>query len=106
MLILILVDARIVLVPEMHRDYITEVQKIMPLVRSEAGCNRYELFISATSPAAVHFLEEWESQRHLNEHLTQPHMQEFFAKTAKWRAEPTELTIYDVMLSKKITIRD
>ncbi|MGA9621213.1 putative quinol monooxygenase [Methanoregula sp.] len=103
---MILVDARIVLVPEMRRVFIAEVQKVMPLVRSEAGCNRYELFTSATSPTVIHFLEEWGSQRHLDEHLTQPHMQEFFAKTAKWHAAPTELMIYEVISARKITMND
>jgi quinol monooxygenase YgiN len=106
MLILILVDARIELVQEMRRDFIAEVEKIFPLVRSEVGCNRYELFTSATTPTVVHFLEEWESQRHLDEHLTQPHMQDFFAKTAKWHAAPTELKIYEVTSAKKITMND
>jgi len=90
----------------MRRDYIAEVQKIIPLVKSEAGCNRYELFTNLASPAEVHFLEEWESQRHLDEHLLQTHMQEFFAKTARWLGAPAELKIYNVLSLKMITLND
>ncbi len=92
--------------PERHRVFIMEAEKIMPLVRSEAGCTRYELVACVTSPTEVHFLEEWESQCHLDNHLVQPHMQEFFAKTAPWHAAPTELKIYNVLSSQMITMDD
>ncbi len=103
---MILVDAKIILVPELHREFIREAEKILPLVRSEAGCTRYELVASVISPAEVHFLEEWESQRHLDAHREQPHMREFFAKTAPWHAAPTELKIYTVASSHRITMNN
>ena len=101
---MILVDARIILVPERHGEFIREVQEILPKVRSEAGCTRYELVADASSPAVLHFLEEWESRRHLDDHLARPHMQEFFAKTVKCHAAPTELKIYEVLSSRSITM--
>jgi len=103
---MILVDARIILVAEQRREFIGQAQKIMPLVCSEAGCTRYELFAEVASPDTMHFLEEWESQRHLDEHLAQPHMQEFFARTAKMHAAPTELKIYEVQSSQTITMEN
>jgi quinol monooxygenase YgiN len=102
--IMILVDARITLVAERQREFMREVQKIIPIVCSEAGCTRYELAADASSPAVMHFLEEWESQRHLDDHLAQPHMQAFFAKTSPWHAAPTELKIYEVLSSRSITM--
>jgi quinol monooxygenase YgiN len=101
---MILVDARCTLVPGRQREFVREVQKILPVVRSEAGCTRYELVADPSSPAVMHFLEEWESQRHLDDHLARPHMQEFFAKTAPWHAAPTELKIYEVLSSRSITM--
>ena len=103
---MILVDARCTLVPERRGEYIREVQKIIPMVRSEEGCTRYELVVDASSPGIVHFLEEWESRRHLDYHLARPHMQEFFAKTAPWHAAPTELKIYEVLSTRSITMGD
>jgi quinol monooxygenase YgiN len=103
---MIVVDARVTLVPERHREFIREVQKIMPVVRLEAGCSRYELVSDVSSPAVMHFLEEWESQRHLDDHLARPPMQEFFKKTTPWHAAPTELKIYDVLSWRSITMED
>ncbi len=101
---MILVDARIVLVPERHAEFVREVQEILPVVRGEAGCTRYELVADAASPAVMHFLEEWESQRHLDDHLARPHMQEFFARTTTCHAAPTELKVYEVLSSRSLTL--
>ncbi|WP_321507745.1 putative quinol monooxygenase [uncultured Methanoregula sp.] len=104
MVCMIVVDARIVLVPEQKQMFEREVQKIMPRVRWESGCTRYELVADVSSPLVMHFLEEWESQQHLDNHLNELHMQEFFAKTATCHAAPTELKIYEVLSSRSITM--
>jgi quinol monooxygenase YgiN len=103
---MIVVDARVTLVPERRREFIIEVRKILPVVCSEEGCTRYDLAADVNSPLVMHFLEEWENQRHLDDHLARPHMQEFFKKTAPWHAAPTELTIYDVLSLRSITMED
>jgi quinol monooxygenase YgiN len=103
---MIVVDARVTLLPERHRDFVEEADKIVPVVCSEAGCTRYELVAEVSSPLTVHFLEEWESQHHLDEHLATTHMQEFFAKTASWHAAPTVLRIYEVHSSRHVTMED
>jgi len=103
---MIIVDARVTLVPERHREFISEVQKILPVVCSEEGCTRYELAADVSSPSVMHFFEEWESQRHLDDHLARPHMQEFFKKTTPWHAAPTELKIYEVVASRAIIMDD
>jgi quinol monooxygenase YgiN len=103
---MIVVDARVTLVPERRRAFMREVQKILPVVRHEAGCSRYELASDLTSPGVMHFLEEWESQRYLDDHLARPHMEEFFKKTTPWHAAPTELKIYDVSSLRSITMDD
>jgi quinol monooxygenase YgiN len=104
--VMIVVDAQVTLVPERYREFIEEVKRILPVVRSETGCSRYALSAEISSPMIVHFLEEWESQRHLDEHLAAPHMQEFFARTAPWHAAPTVLRIYEVHASRSITMED
>jgi quinol monooxygenase YgiN len=101
---MILVDAQITLVTERQREFIGEVQKIIPRVRSEAGCTRYELAADVSSPEVMHFFEEWENQRSLDDHLAQPHMKAFFAKTDPWHAAPTKLKIYEVLSSRSITM--
>ena len=103
---MILVDARCVIVPERHSDFISEVQKIIPTVRKECGCIRYELVADVHVFGVFHFIEEWESQKHLDEHIARPHMQAYFAQTASWHSAPIELKIYDVHSSRSITIDD
>lgn len=101
---MILVDAKCTILPERNGDFIHEVEKIVPTVRREAGCSRYELLIDGSAPGIFHFIEEWESKKHLDDHLVQPHMQEYFKKTRTWHASPTLLTIYEILSSRSVTI--
>jgi quinol monooxygenase YgiN len=103
---MILVDARCTISPERQGDFVRAAQEIMPLVRREAGCSRYELAADVCSPGVFHFIEEWESQELLDKHLAQPHMQDYFAKTAPWHAGPIELTLYDILSSRSVTMND
>ncbi|MDD1686362.1 putative quinol monooxygenase [Methanoregula sp.] len=101
---MLLVDARCTILPEREQDFIREVKKIIPSVRREAGCTRYELVSDAYVPGVFHFIEEWESQEHLDEHLQQPHMQEYFRKTATCHSSPTVLKIYEVISSRSMAM--
>ena len=101
---MILVNARCNVLPQRQADFISEVQKIIPVVRKEAGCTRYELLLDAHHPGIFHFIEEWESQGHLDDHLASPRMKEYFVKTAKWHSAPVELKIYEIHLSRSVTM--
>jgi quinol monooxygenase YgiN len=100
---MLLVDARCTLLPGRQGDFIRETKKIIQVVRKEAGCSRYELFADAGNPRVFHFIEEWESQNHLDNHLAQLHMREYLAKSAPWYAAPTSLTLYEVVGSRPVT---
>jgi quinol monooxygenase YgiN len=101
---MILVDAKCAVVPERCEDFIREVKEIVPVVRKEAGCSRYELLSDGSAPGVFHFIEEWESQKHLDDHLSQPHMQKYFAKTGSWHGSPVLLTVYEIRSSRSITM--
>lgn len=103
---MILVDARCVILPEQEHDFIAEVQKIIPIVRREDGCLRYELFTGVHVSGVFHFIEEWESKKHLDDHIVQSHMQEYFAMTVPWHSSPTQLKIYEIRSSQSITMND
>lgn len=77
-------------------DFALQVERIIPLVRAEPGCSRYELHANVFEEGLFVFCEEWESQKHLDNHIATPHMQEHFLKCAEWMAAPTELTLYEV----------
>ena len=101
---MLLVDAQCTIIPDRREDFLREVHSIIPVVRKEAGCTRYDLVADIVNPTIFHFIEEWESQRYLDEHLTQPHMKDYFAKTSKCHAVPTLLKVYEVSGSKSVTI--
>jgi quinol monooxygenase YgiN len=78
------------------QDFVEEVEQIIPLVRAEPGCTRYELHANVFEEGLFIFCEEWETQKHLDVHIATPHMQAHFAKCAEWMAASTELTVYEV----------
>jgi len=102
---MILVDAECFIKPEYRGDFIREVRKIISTVRRENGCTRYELLVG-TSGDSYHFLEEWASRNHLDEHIAQPHMREYFQKTTPWQSAPTLLKIYEVSTAESATMGD
>ena len=101
---MLLVDAQCSILPERNNDFLRQARKIIPLVRSEAGCLRYDLFSDLAVPGIFHFIEEWESKKHLDDHLAQPHMQEYFVKTDPWHLSPTQLKMYEILSSRSIVM--
>ena len=95
---MLLVAARCRVHPAHRQDFIHQVERIIPLVRAEPGCARYELHANVFDAGLFVFCEEWECQKHLDDHIATPHMQAHFAKCAEWMAAPTELTLYEVCL--------
>ena len=102
---MILVDAECFIKPEYRGDFIREVRRLVSTVRRENGCTRYELLVGISGDS-YHFLEEWASRNHLDEHIAQPHMQEYFKKTKPWQASPTRLKIYEVSSAESVTMSD
>jgi quinol monooxygenase YgiN len=100
---MILVDAECFIKPEHRGEFILEVKKIVPTVKRENGCTRYELVVGISGDS-FHFLEEWASKKHLDEHIAQPHMREYFQKTSPWQSAPSRLKIYDVSSVESVTM--
>jgi len=103
---MLLVDAQCSIIPGRQDDFIREVGKIIPLVRREAGCHRYDCFSDVFVPGIFHFIEVWESEKHLVDHIAQPHMQEYFAQSAHWQSSPTQLTRIEILSSRSMTLGD
>ena len=93
---MLLVAARCHVHPDHYDEFADQVDRITPLVLAEPGCTRYELHADVFEQGLFIFCEEWESQKHLDDHIASPHMLDHFAKTADWMTTPTELTIYEV----------
>jgi len=101
---MLLVAARCRVQPEHCEDFALQVERIIPLVRAEPGCTRYELHANVFEVGLFVFCEEWASRKHLDDHIATAHMQEHFAKGAEWMAAPTELTVYEVSGLKTVEL--
>jgi quinol monooxygenase YgiN len=82
--------------PEKVTDFLNEIRPLLPGIRAEAGCYRYELFHSPFEPESFLLFEEWADRRAFDQHIDQPHMQAFYQKAAAWFSSAIELVIYDV----------
>lgn len=91
------VVARATILPDRLDEYLQIVQSILPTVRAEAGCLRYEPTLDYAEDGSrapyVTMLESWESKTHLDAHLASPHMKEFMAKVSPMREGKSELRI-------------
>ena len=47
---------------------------IVDKVRAEDGCYRYDYYFSEKDPDEILLIEEWESKKHQQVHIEQPHM--------------------------------
>ncbi|MDD3953997.1 MAG: putative quinol monooxygenase [Lentisphaeria bacterium] len=72
------------------------LSEIVPLVRAESGCIRYEVCLDAgvgigapANPRALTIVEAWESPKHLSDHLATPHMAIFRDKAGNLRENAT-----------------
>jgi quinol monooxygenase YgiN len=68
----------VVAIIETSSDRAEELKKILlgliEPTRKESGCIKYELYQDITNPGLFTFVEEWESQEHLDVHMKTPHL--------------------------------
>lgn len=63
-------------VPGKREEYIERLKAegIIDAVRKEDGCIRYDYYFSENDPDEILLIEAWESKRHQEIHIEQPHM--------------------------------
>ncbi|MSX01804.1 MAG: antibiotic biosynthesis monooxygenase [Actinobacteria bacterium] len=64
---------------------------IIEKVHEQEGCLSYALHRDINDPNTLVFVERWESQDALNQHVQQPHMAELGALAASIAAEPPQI---------------
>ena len=91
------VVARASIRPEMLDDYLKIVRALLPTVRAEDGCLRYEPCLDYAEDGSrapyITMLESWKSKAHLDAHLASAHMKAFIAEVAPMRLGKSELRI-------------
>ena len=58
-----------------------ELEKLIPITRSEAGCLQYDLHCNNEDPAHFVFYENWESRELWQEHMNAPHLAAYVKAT-------------------------
>ena len=63
-------------VPGKREEYIETLHKegIVDAVRKEDGCIRYDYYFSEKDKDEILLIEAWESKKHQEIHIEQPHM--------------------------------
>jgi len=59
----------------------TELLKLVPITRADAGCINYDLHQDNEDPAHFTFFENWESREIWQEHMNAPHLAAYMAAT-------------------------
>jgi len=67
----------------------SELEKLVPITRAEAGCIRYDLHRDNENPGFFVFYETWESRELWQAHMNAPHLAAYMAATEGAVAEFT-----------------
>lgn len=59
----------------------TELEKLVPITREEAGCIQYDLHQDNENPAYFMFYENWESRELWQAHMRAPHLAAYVEAT-------------------------
>ena len=62
--------------PGKRTAYIEKMKEtgILAAIRAEDGCVKYDYYLSDHNPEEILLIEQWETKKHQQIHLTQPHM--------------------------------
>ena len=75
------IDARI-LAKDEKRDLVkSELLKLIPIIRAEAGCINYDLHQDNENPNLFLFHENWESRELWQQHMNNTHLADYMKAT-------------------------
>lgn len=75
-------------------DLAKELSAVVPIVRQEEGCLRYDLHQSADGKPVFMFYETWQSKEALAAHSKAPHMMAMREKIKDLVTGPAEITLW------------
>ena len=63
--------------PNMREAFIERVKAegVLDAIRAEDGCIRYDYYLSEKDECELLLIEQWESKKHQQIHIEQPHME-------------------------------
>lgn len=69
------VVARVIALPDRIEQLKTVLSQLVTPTRAETGCLQYDLFQNQQDPTDFTFIEEWETETALSNHLQSEHIQ-------------------------------
>ncbi len=65
--------------PKKREAFLEKVKNtgVLDAIRAENGCIKYDYYLSDKDPDELLLIEQWETKRHQQVHMEQPHMQSF-----------------------------
>ncbi|MEM7668867.1 MAG: putative quinol monooxygenase, partial [Pseudomonadota bacterium] len=73
--------AQITAVPGKEDLVRSELEKLVPITRAEAGCLQYDLHVDTSEPGVFAFYENWETRELWRTHMNAPHLAAYMAAT-------------------------
>jgi len=73
----------------------TELERLIPITRAEAGCLQYDLHQDTENPAHFLFYENWESRELWQVHMNAPHLAAYVKATD---GAVAEFTLHEMSL--------
>lgn len=70
-----------------------ELEKLVPITRSEKGCLQYDLHQDNENPGHFMFYENWESRDLWQTHMNAPHLQNYMTAT---EGAVEDFTLYEM----------
>ncbi|MEM7528233.1 MAG: putative quinol monooxygenase [Pseudomonadota bacterium] len=59
----------------------SELEKLVPITRAEAGCLQYDLHLDTENPGFFVFYENWETRALWQTHMNAPHLAAYMTAT-------------------------
>lgn len=91
------VVARVVAILEKVDEVKSILLEIIEPTRQEQGCITYELLQNKADPTDFTFVEEWESQALLNEHLNSAHIAQASSQLNGLIATEPDIRVYQLL---------
>ena len=65
--------------PGKRESFIEKIKELglLDAIRTEDGCHRYDFYFSEKDANELLLIEEWETKKHQQIHIDQPHMEVF-----------------------------
>lgn len=91
------VVARYAAKPGREDDLRSVLTALVPPTRREIGCYQYDLLVEAADPRRFCFVERWDGEAALEQHLRTEHVQKTVRQVEDLVVEPPEIRRYTLV---------